>query len=741
MKKIPLSEISPLLPKNNTKESTSLVETCLRVDSMCCNGEVKMVKQLLSDFDGIRNIAASVMDRLVFITHTEDVKPLMLVDKLNTKFLGASLRESGDTVDNSSESNTCDHLPLFAQFILFSTAITIQRFSTFCPFPCDISSLRSLDYVFLMSHDNATSYDTSGAILATIALGFYLIVLILSYKVYQRALSALLLYQINADVLMVTAIFGSVAQGELMSAAMVALIVTTMDDIKMAVFATVSKRLKTMYVLFSFNFEIIFRTKFFLYLTKEFCFCHIFPKSIPCDGLVVKGSAQVDESRVTGEPLLVAKNKKLQSRVQSGSVVQFGFLVVEAEAVVKDSFRSKINDLVATIQSTKSHTQSLVDMFASWYTPIIIIIAIFVSLYQHNFTQFLVIIVAGCPCAIVGAAPMVWATSVAILAKRYKLLVKSSEALSNLASITSVGVDKTGTITNGEFKVIDMKVFTPPSDKNLNCGWTFEDVHRWAATVESADNHPLARSIMSSYTGCVVSFAGAGELPQLTQFKRHDRCGAFECFGCSFSFQFLVTFCLVRNYVPNANGVFFKYFFTILISCALLTGDKGAAVDSVASVIDFELGVYQGQLPEEKGREVVAFIGDGLNDCIALANADIGIAVQEIGSRTTADAASAVLQGDLGNLPGAIIVAKRAQQLVIFNICLAISINAIVILLVVFRGMALWLSVIADSVSLFVVLANSFWPLLWSLSRISGGDRDTTKLVKRFTPMSDELID
>jgi len=157
--------------------------------------------------------------------------------------------------------------------------------------------------------------------------------------------------------------------------------------------------------------------------------------------------------------------------------------------------------------------------------------------------------------------------------------------------------------------------------------------------------------------------------------------------------------------------------------------------------------VHFGLLPEEKsalimeaswaGAEVrplnqrgprdVGFVGDGLNDCIALANAHVGIVMQEVGAQATVDAASAVLQGSLGQIPAAIIVARRTQRLVTANIALALAINVTVIVAAALVGVPLWMGFWADSGGLLAELLNSLWPL-WKVEPARGSGPKKFKL-------------
>mmetsp|Transcript_61266 Transcript_61266/g.154640 ORF Transcript_61266/g.154640 Transcript_61266/m.154640 type:complete len:276 (+) Transcript_61266:2083-2910(+) len=171
----------------------------------------------------------------------------------------------------------------------------------------------------------------------------------------------------------------------------------------------------------------------------------------------------------------------------------------------------------------------------------------------------------------------------------------------------------------------------------------------------------------------------------------------------------------------------------------LLTGDKGPAAEAAATATGIE-EVHSGLLPDDKtahvlraswrgtikkaflpaehGSHEVGFIGDGLNDCPALATADIGIVMQRIGSQATFDAANAVLQGDLGQLPAAIVIARRAQRLIAANIVLALSINCAVIVSASVGSVSLWVSIVSDSGGLLAVLLHSLRPLSWEVPAV-----------------------
>jgi len=128
----------------------------------------------------------------------------------------------------------------------------------------------------------------------------------------------------------------------------------------------------------------------------------------------------------------------------------------------------------------------------------------------------------------------------------------------------------------------------------------------------------------------------------------------------------------------------------------------------------------------ERGPIIVGFVGDGLNDCPALASANVGVLLQEVGSQATVDAASAVLQADISELPAAIVIARRSAALVVVNLCLALAMNVAVIALAATIGLPLWVSVMADNGGLLVVLANSLWPLSWRVRPVVDTKSDNT---------------
>lgn len=702
-----------------------------------------MVRDTLAQYGAeVVDLKVSIQDRTAWLEHWSTLPAMQVVDALNEKRLGASLQERGEV--EKEGSNWTWRSALRAAVVVAQVGLFLVGFA--------------------LKFGTGHKFWANVAFAACVALSYTLV-----YHAYQ----ALRSFRANVEFLMGAAMIGSLVQGKVMEAATVGALVTVMDAVTWAALSAVDKRLRSSISIPPSTITLAGgKTINAEELKKDMNFVVRAGDGIPADGVVMRGKGMVDESRLTGEAMPLEKMKG--AKVHSGSMLQSGFLEVTAEADVDGSFQARVMESVQQAKNTESGTQNLLGKFAVWYTPAVLLAAVALAIVDRDLSRGLVIIVAGCPCALLGAAPFVQAATLAVLAKRHRFLVKEAMALESLARMKWLGIDKTGTLTTGEFQLMKMHAEKPFTQKEL---------HQWAAAIETKDNHPLARSIVQSYTGCLVAFAGWDGLPEVANFKREGRCGvrgliegrtvgvgnadflkassialegqAAEVYA-KWSTEGTVLFITVDEHIggcmllddalrSDAAGTI-QRLKSLGITPALLTGDKQNAANRVASTVGIT-EVHAGCLPEDKARLLllasngkakmgaggleegllgeqqrgsleVGFVGDGLNDCVALANAHVGIVMQEVGSQATVDAASAVLQGPLGQIPAAVTVARRSQRLVIFNIGLALSFNIVVIIAAVFYGLPLWLGVLADNGSLLLVLANSLWPLCWRVEPV-----------------------
>lgn len=380
-------------------------------------------------------------------------------------------------------------------------------------------------------------------------------------------------------------------------------------------------------------------------------------EKIPTDGIVIKGESHVNEALLTGESVPVRKSPG--DRVIGGSINTGGSLTVEVERVGEESFISQIIQLVGTAQEGRTRTQVLADRAAFWLTLVALTggAITFTAWYALGMGAFfslersVTVMVTACPHALGLAIPLVIAVSTAISAGR-GILIRNREAFENAMNPDVVVFDKTGTLTVGELGITDVISFDPEMDEG--------EILSYAAAVESASSHPIARGIveavdevlpvenfaaiggrgvMGHVNGSrvkVLSYSYTEELglmvkdPRVDELMEQPKTTVFvtvndELKGC---------IALADVIRPEAREAI-RILKSRGIRCMMLTGDSQRVAEWVAS----ELGIeeYQAELiPQEKYEVIrglqddglrVAVVGDGVNDAPALAQADIGIAI------------------------------------------------------------------------------------------------------------------
>mmetsp|Transcript_36867 Transcript_36867/g.85027 ORF Transcript_36867/g.85027 Transcript_36867/m.85027 type:complete len:664 (-) Transcript_36867:183-2174(-) len=607
--------------------------------------------------------------------------------------------------------------------------------------------------------------------LQNLASPCFMVCILLGWKLFSKAASGVQGMRPNVEFLMVLAMLGSLVLGKPYDAAMVATLVQLMDAVTWMAVQLVEVKLNASLVR---PRETVTVKGGQQVLTSALEIGTVFlvrvGEVILADGTIVAGKGAVNESTVTGEAMPVDKEKG--SCVYSGSLLVSGFIEIRADKVVSESFQNRVKKAVDEARSSQSNTDMVMERFAAWYTPAVLLFAGLVGCWQRSLTQVLVIMVAGCPCSLLGAAPFVQSATLVVLMNRCKCLVKQATALESLARLRWLGVDKTGTLTSGRFRLADMDVMGE---------WSEADVHRWIARVELLDNHPLAHSLVESYTGCISAYKGWKDLPAAADFQREGRCGVtgtvdgrrvgignsglLAKLGIEASQALqnqakewlvkggVVLFITVEDKIAallrmedtlrKDAQVAMGHIRELGITPVLLTGDSTTAAKTVAEAVGI-VDMQANCLPEDKASAVraaswgqglgqsshgkrdlemplhgcgpveVGFIGDGLNDCPALALVNVGVVLQEVGPQAIADAGSVILQGSLAELPRAIVIARRARWLVHANIAIAFFVDVAVMLAAAIYGVPLWLSVLADNGTLLLVLCNSLWPVTWS---------------------------
>ena len=381
-------------------------------------------------------------------------------------------------------------------------------------------------------------------------------------------------------------------------------------------------------------------------------------EKVPVDGMIIKGNTSIDESMLTGESVPVFK--ELGANVIGGSINGDGSITVEIKKIGKDSFLSKVITLVEEAQSSKSKTQNLADRFAILLTIVALSGGLVTLLAWLGFTNFgfefaleraVTVMVIACPHSLGLAIPLVVAVSTSLSA-RNGLLIRNRAAFERSRAINAIIFDKTGTLTEGKFGVTEVV--------SLNSDYNETDVLKYAASLETYSEHPIAEGVVKSSSEIFkvenfrsipgkgiqgkindksVMVASPRYLKEINIDISNDKID--KLFSEGYTIVFLIVEGLVVGAVALADIVrseskeAISKFKSMGIQCMMITGDKKEVAERVSKDIGLDK-YYAEVLPEEKAAKIreiqsngllVAMTGDGINDAPALAQADLGIAI------------------------------------------------------------------------------------------------------------------
>lgn len=490
---------------------------------------------------------------------------------------------------------------------------------------------------------------------------------------------------------------------------------------------------------------------------------------IPLDGEVVEGSGYVDTAALTGES--VPRSVAAGDAVLSGFVNESGLIRVRVTAPASQSTVARILELVENAAARKAPTERFISRFAAVYTPIIVLIASLVAVvpplvipgatFGLWIYRALVILVISCPCALVISIPLGYFGGIGA-ASRSRILIKGANFIDTLKDVTTVVVDKTGTLTEGSFDVVHTEG---------HGGWSGSDTLRWAAWAESYSTHPVARSIRraagasardgdgvatrdrdddGAEPGISVEASGPlpGDAPEDVSEERGlgviatgggtrlvvgserllrregiavpgegARTGGGTLVHLAVDGAYHGHILVADRIKDEAAGAVAALRQAGVERIVMLTGDTEANAARVAA----EVGItdyFAGLLPHEKVERIeeleaqlpegarLAFVGDGINDAPVLVRADVGVAMGALGSDAAIEAADIVLMDDkLDRLPTALGIARFTRSVVIQNIVLALAVKGGFLALGAVGMATMWEAVIADvGVALAAVL-------------------------------------
>jgi len=484
---------------------------------------------------------------------------------------------------------------------------------------------------------------------------------------------------------------------------------------------------------------------------------------IPLDGEVTEGRGDVDQAPITGESALVAK--EIGDEVYAGTINGDGTLTVKATKAAGDTVLSKIIRMVGDAHSRRAEVEQWVTKFARIYTPIVMILAVLIAIvppllfsgaWNYWFYNALVLLVIACPCALVISTPVSIVASLAASA-RNGVLIKGGAYVEAPSRLTALAMDKTGTITMGEPEVAGLHPFGDTPERDLLSA---------AVALEARSSHPLARAILArgerdglkqsvatdtktvpgrgvegSWEGQSVwlgsdRFAtekGLGDTIPRDLLERIE--GAGSTLVAVGSGDRLLGLIELRDRIrPDAKGVVARLHAQGVKKIIMLTGDNERTARAVAAEVGID-EVRAELLPEDKvtaieelvaNYDVVAMIGDGVNDAPAMARAHFAIAMGAVGSDAAIETADiALMTDDIGKVPWLVGHSRRTMNIIHQNIGIALATKALFVGLTAFGMATMWGAIAADVGVSLLVVANALRLLRAKKDRSdpSGGEK------------------
>ena len=454
------------------------------------------------------------------------------------------------------------------------------------------------------------------------------------------------------------------------------------------------------------------------------------------DGELLSAKASFNTAALTGESK--PSTKAMGETVLAGMINLNTVSIVKVTTAYSDSKLSKILELVQNATAQKAPTELFIRKFAKIYTPIVVLLAILITVLPYFFVnnylfdqwlyKALVFLVISCPCALVISIPLGYFGGIGAASKN-GILFKGSNFLDIIANIQNVVMDKTGTMTEGVFKVQEV-VFKSEFNKN--------EILQFVNALESQSTHPVATAI-HNYVGNVdrnikldnfEEISGYGlkaiiESKELLvgNFKLMDKFNidydldpaiiAYTLIAIAYDNKF-IGYITIADSIKKDAQLTIDRLKALNIKTTMLSGDKSNVVQFVANRLGIA-NAYGDLLPEDKVNKVkelkaknesVAFVGDGVNDAPVVALSDLGIAMGGLGSDATIESADVVIQDDMpSKIPMAINIGKQTKNIVWQNIVLAFTVKAIVLILGAGGLATMWEAVFADvGVALLAIL-------------------------------------
>lgn len=457
-------------------------------------------------------------------------------------------------------------------------------------------------------------------------------------------------------------------------------------------------------------------------------------EKIPLDGEIINGNSSLDTSLITGEsrPVDVYEGDK----VSSGTINLTSLLEIKVTSLYSESNVSKILNLIENAAANKSKSENFITKFAKFYTPIVVLLAIIISLILHFFLNEQLIdsiykglsfLVVSCPCALVISVPLAFFSGIGRSSK-HGILIKGGNYLERLAKVDKVVFDKTGTLTKGEFRV-----------NKIDSIITQDLFIKYVASLEKNFNHPIAKSILEAYksqeyfeVSDILDLPGYGVKGKINDLsltfgnaklmkKENIKIDEIDEDGSVLYLAIdnkYVGYLLISDSIKKeAKNVVLELKKLGINETLILSGDSKTSVIKVKEELNIDK-CYYSLTPSEKleylkkeiktSKHGVAYVGDGVNDAPSLALSDVGIAMGGLGSDAAIESSDIVIMDDNAyKVVDAIKIARKTKVVVIENIVFALFVKILVMILVTINISSMWIAIFADVGVALLAILNS----------------------------------
>jgi len=697
-------------------------QTVLRVSGMDCAEEVAAIERALKPISGVREIRANLLVGKATVFHDASVTPETLINAIAGEGLKATFASAG--AGEASE--------------------TAQRARLISVVISGVCTGLGLLIRWRAGGDDIL---TIGLFAAAIVSGGWFIL--------PKAIRAARRFALDMNVLMTVAVTGAAAIGEWSEGAAVAFLFALSELLESFSVARARKAISSLVKLSPPVALVKERDG-----SREVPVEQVKPgdviaiKSgtrIPLDGEVIEGESSVDQAPITGESVPLEKRKG--DIVFAGTINGAGSLDVRVTKLSSDTTLAKIIHLVEEAQSQKAPSQRFVDVFAKYYTPSVMVLAVLVLLVPpllfHEpwltwIYRALVLLVIACPCALVISTPVSIVSGLTAMARR-GVLIKGGAFLEAIGKLRALALDKTGTITEGKPRVTKVHALDATPE---------DEIVRIAASIDSHSEHPLAQALVDYAQKQHVNLARS------ENYKAHSGRGAsgkidnhhyfvgnhrftHELAVCSEEIERLLAeiegaarSVVVVGHMPhhgckgevlgilavgdavraNAKDAIVALHDAGVRKVVMLSGDNQRTVDAIARQADID-EAHGDLLPDQKVDRIkelmkreryVGMVGDGVNDAPAMAIATVGIAMGAAGTDAAIETADiALMKDDLAKIAETIQLGRRTLRVIQFNIAFALAVKAVFLVLALLGYTSLWLAIAADTGATLVVIANA----------------------------------